>query len=140
MDEKQRLKSSDVREREAAAEALSQMGPDAAYAAVGLVGACADEESVQQWAVAALEELGPPPAESLGELTKLASSSDPLTAFWAITLLGRAGSIAKPSQDELAIILKDSKVESVRECAALGTWKDSSNLPGRDRCVEVGRQ
>ena len=56
-----------------------------------LVKACTDDESVQQWAVAALEELGPPPTESIGELTKLASSSDPLVAFWAITLLGRAG-------------------------------------------------
>ncbi len=129
MDEHQKLKSTDVQEREAAAEALSRMGPDAAHAAIGLVHACADVELVQRWAVAALEELGPPPTDSIGELTKLASSSDSLAAFWAITLLGRAGNVAKSSQGELAIILTESKVTSVRERAAWALGKIHATSP-----------
>ncbi len=118
MDEQQRLQSPDVQQRAAATEALSRMGPDAAFAAVELVNACADEEIVREGAVAALEELGPPTPEVLPRLVPLVSSSDSLVAYWAITLLGRAGSAARFSQDELASLLTTSTVISLRERAA----------------------
>ena len=118
MNELQRLQSQDIQEREAAAEALSLMGPDAAFAAVDLVKACADDESVSQWSVSALEELGPPPAESLSELTTLAAADHPLVAYWAITLLGRSGDAAHSSQEALAAILRSSADMSVRQRAA----------------------
>ncbi len=121
--EQQRLQSPDVQQRAAAAEALSRMGPDAAFAAVELVNACAEEETVREWAVAALEELGPPTPEVLERLVALASSSDSLVAYWAITLLGRAGSAARFSQDELAAVLTTSTVISLRERAVWSLGK-----------------
>ena len=119
MNEQQKqLLSKDTQERAAAAEALSLMGPDAAFASVELVKACADEEAVSQWSVSALEELGPPPNESLSELATLASSDHPLVAYWAITLLGRSGDAALSSQDVLAAIVRRSSDMSVRQRAA----------------------
>ena len=118
MNEQQRLQSRDGQERAAAAEALSQMGPDAAFAAIELVKACADDEAVSQWAVSALEELGPPPVDSLGELTTLAAADHAVVAYWAITLLGRSGEAAHSSQQQLASILCSSSEMSVRQRAA----------------------
>ena len=118
MNEQQRLQSQDVQERAAAAEALSLMGPDAAFAAVNLVKACADDESVSQWAVSALEEMGPPPSGSLSELATLATSDQTLVAYWAITLLGRCGDAAQSSQETLAATLRTSTEMSVRQRAA----------------------
>ena len=88
MNEQQRLHSQDVQERAAAAEAFSLMGPEASFAATDLVQACGDDQMVAQWAVSALEELGPPPKESLADLSELARSGDSEVAYWAVTLLG----------------------------------------------------
>jgi HEAT repeat protein len=118
MDERERLRSDDVQERAAAAEALSLIGTDAAIASVELVKACADDESVSQWSVSALEELGPPPAEAIPELAALASAEHSLVAYWAITLLGRSGDAAQSSQEKLAAILRTSADMSVRQRAA----------------------
>ena len=123
MDEQKRLQSPDAKQRAAAAEALSLMGPDAAFAAVELVNACADEEAVRDCAVAALEELGPPPTESLERMTRSVSASDSLVAYWAITLLGRAGATASSSQDELIAVLAKSQELSVKERAAWALGK-----------------
>lgn len=123
MDERQKLQSPTVEDRASAAEALSLMGSEAAYAAVELVNACADEDSVRDWSIAALEELGPPPAESLQSLTKLASASEPLVGYWAITLLGRAGVSAHASEGDLVTVLKTSNELSVRERAAWALGK-----------------
>ena len=129
MNESQRLQSEDLQERTAAAEALSLMGPDAAFASVELVKACADEDAVKEWSVAALEELGPPPVESLEELATLASAKDSLVAYWAITLLGRSAEAAQSSQEQLANVLQASTEMSVRQRAAwaLGEMRATSD-------------
>ncbi len=77
--------------RAAAAEQMSQMAEAARPAAVALVTACGDQPSVSQWAAAALEELGPPPAAAAEALAELAASRQELVAYWAVTLLGRLG-------------------------------------------------
>ena len=129
MDETEQLQSPDVQQRAAAAEALSLMGPDAGAAAVELVNACADQEAVREWAVAALEELGPPAAESLERLTALVHADNPLVAYWAITLLGRSESAARSSQDDLAAVLTTSTTINVRERAAWALGKIDANSP-----------
>lgn len=129
MDELQKLQSNNVAERAAAAESFSQMGADAAPAAVALVNACADDDSVSEWAVAALEEMGPPPTDSIGPLTMLARSPQPLVAYWAVTLLGRAGSAAGACQDELATVLLESPEISVRERSAWALGKIEARSP-----------
>ena len=123
MDERQELQSPNIEQRIVAAEALSQMGPDAAFAAVELVNACADEETVRDWAVAALEELGPPPPESLEPLAALVSASDSLVAYWAITLLGRSGTTARFGEANLVAALTTSSEVSRRERAAWALGK-----------------
>jgi HEAT repeat protein len=90
-------------DRAAAAEKLCHAGDAAASAAPALVRGCGDaDERVREWAVAALEGLGPPPADAIGPLATLAASSVPLAAYWAVTLLGRAGQAAGSTAGTLA--------------------------------------
>ncbi len=124
------LQSPDLDRRIAAAERLASLGAEAAIAAVELVRACADEETVQEWAVAALESMGPPPVDSLPQLCECSSASNALVAYWAVTLLGRLGASASSSQQQLAAILTHSTVTATRERAAwaLGQIGASSNV------------
>ena len=90
-----RLTDPDPAARLAAAEQLAQSGEAAAPAAALLVKACGDaDDLVREQAVAALEELGPPPAAVIADLIPLVAATDPLSAYWAITLLGRSGQAA----------------------------------------------
>ena len=123
MNEQQRLHSQDVQERAAAAEAFSLMGPEASFAATDLVQACGDDQMVAQWAVSALEELGPPPKESLADLSELARSGDSEVAYWAVTLLGRCGEASRPYEDLLARILSDSEDIALRQRSAWALTK-----------------
>jgi len=90
-----RLTDPDPAARLAAAEQLARAGEEAAQGAVPLVKACGDaDEQVREQAVAALEELGPPPSAAIADLIPLVAATGPLTAYWAITLLGRSGQAA----------------------------------------------
>ena len=125
-----KLLHSDASVRAAAAEHLCQSGTDAAKAAVELVRACSDEdESVQTWVTAALEDMGPPPSGAVKPLSELVANENTLVAYWAITLLGRLGAEAKAAEDALAIALVQSSDRSVQEQAAwaLGKIGASSN-------------
>lgn len=123
------LKSPDVTVRAAAAESLCQAGEDAVAAAVDLVSATGDEESVQVWAVAALEELGPPAGEHVEALSKLATDPQAIVAYWAITLLGRLEESAASAEPVLAERVLNATDASVRERAvwALGKIGPQSN-------------
>jgi HEAT repeat protein len=124
MDEQQRLQSPDAEHRTSAAEALSLMGPEAAFAAVELVRACADSAAtVREYSVAALEQLGPPSAQSLQQLCGLVRAEDPLVAYWAITLLGRAGTSAQLGEADLVAVLTTSTENSLQERAAWALGK-----------------
>ena len=112
------LRRGTPRERAQAAEYLAQQGPDAAYAASELTAACGDTTEISHWAVAALEELGPPPASAIDALASLAQSEAPLTAYWAVTLLGRAGEDAAEHQVVIADLLEQSPDLALREKAA----------------------
>ena len=113
-----RLRDSDGKARLDAAERICHMAEEAAPAAVDLVGACGDDdEQVREWVVAALEGLGAPPEASIPALGGLAASENPLAAYWAITLLGRAGQAAKSAVPAVTACLQ-SKDEAVRRRAA----------------------
>ena len=119
------LQNEDPAVRRNAAEALCRLGSDAQTAATALVIATGDaDEQTQQWANAALEELGPPPAADiakLGEvLTSIESSAD--TAYWAATLLGRLESDGTQAVQPLTQAAETHHAMSVRERAvwALG--------------------
>jgi HEAT repeat protein len=113
------LASASVDERVAAAERLSQAGEEAAVAAVPLARACGDDdERVRELAVAALEDMGPPPADAVGPLGDLVGHRDPLVAYWAATLLGRAGEEAAAAVTALTACVASSADMSVRQRAA----------------------
>ncbi len=109
--------------RAEAAEHLSRLSEEAQPAALALVKACGDKESVRQWAVAALEELGPPPVGSAQELAQLSATDQELVAYWSITLLGRLGSAAASTSeastsDTLITALQSSRHLAVQQRAA----------------------
>ena len=113
------LASPDPGARAAAAEALCHAGEAARPAAAALVAACADgDETVREWIVAALEELGPPVETDLGALVPLVGSPEPLVAYWAATLVGRQGSAAAPAVDALVARLEGAGPIDVRQRAA----------------------
>lgn len=117
-----KLQSTNADDRAAAAEKLCQMGESAATTVIPLVQACGDaDERVREWAVAALEELGPPPDDVIATLAKLVTGSVPLAAYWAVTLLGRAGQAAANTAGVLADCLaSDEAAVAQRAAWALG--------------------
>jgi HEAT repeat protein len=118
------LASTNAEQRAAAAEQLSQAGEEAAAVAVPLVTACGDaDERVREFAVAALEDLGPPLAVDIPTLIKLVDSPDPLAAYWAITLLGRSGKNAVEAVAVLVASVESSAEPSVRQRAAWALGK-----------------
>ncbi len=113
------LNRGSAEERAIAAEQLSYLGEDAAFAAVDLVKACAADENIRDWAVAALEGMGRPPEDSIAALAEQSLSNDPLVAYWAVTLLGRLGPSAEQAQEPLLELLKTPATDlPVREKAA----------------------
>jgi hypothetical protein len=119
-----RLADDDAAVRLDAAERLARSGEAAREAAVPLVQACGDGDGeVRQWAGAALEELGVPPVEVIAELQELAAMSDPLVAYWAITLLGRSGQAAAAATAVLAERLGPAAPLEVAQRAAWALGK-----------------
>jgi HEAT repeat protein len=105
--------------RSQAAERLSQLGCEAAPAAVALVRASGDDsEEVREYAVAALEELGPPRIEDIDHLTALLSEQKSDLGYWAATLLGRLGNDAVSAVPALASAVVGNHEEAVRQRAA----------------------
>ena len=114
-----RLTADAATTRADAAERLCRAGPDAVAAAVPLVRACGDaDDQVREWAVAALEELGSPPPDSIADLVPLAGSGHPLVAYWATTLLGRSGKDAAAATSALVASLESSGDPAVVQRAA----------------------
>jgi HEAT repeat protein len=119
-----RLTDSDPAARLAAAEQLAQAGEGAAPAAVPLVKACGDaDDQIREQAVAALEELGPPPTAAIDDLVSLVAATDPLIAYWTITLLGRSGQAAATAVAALTERLGSPSAPEVAQRAAWALGK-----------------
>jgi len=114
------LATGTVAEQAEAAESLARLGTDAQPAAVALVHACGtDEESLCAWCSEALENLGPPAADQISSLIELAQNPSSNSAYWAITLLGRAKEEADGAVLPLAnLLISDSPEVATRERAA----------------------
>lgn len=118
------LGGSDSAERARAAESLARMGTSAAPAAVELALAAADaNEAVREWATAALEESGPPPATACGRLAELLSHANADAAYWAATLIGRLERAGAPAEAELTKALSERREPAVRQRAAWALGK-----------------
>lgn len=114
------LAGNDSSKRQAAAEALAQLGEEAAPAAVALVTACGTDDEAREWIVSALESLGAPPDDSVAQLAKLAGNPAQDVAYWAVTLLGRAKAAAAVSALADALAKHPAIVVRQRAAWALG--------------------
>jgi len=72
----------------------------------------------RQWAVAALEQLGPPPVEKVDQLISRVDGREELADYWAVTLLGRLGPEAASAAQCLGKTLENSDAPGVRQRAA----------------------
>jgi len=121
------LSSGDLAHQVAAAETLARLGTNAQPAAVALVEACGtSDESLRQWTSAALEDLGPPSPGQIAPLIKLARDPSTEVAYWAITLLGRAGDAAPSAVATLVEVLRNSSEITLRERSAWALGKMGS--------------
>ncbi len=117
------LRSGQPDERHAAAEKLANLESDAQGAAVALVEALASaDDETREWVVAALEGLGAPRVEDLGNLAGLLRSPGLDSAYWAATLMGRletGGAAAVPGLIE-ALLTHGELAVRQRAAWALG--------------------
>ena len=115
----QQLGDSDKATRRLAAERLSQNMELAAEVADELVAHAGDDDrTVAEYCVAALEELGPPALSQLDSLARLAEAKNSEVAYWAVTLLGRAGELAGAHAATLGSVVAGDAAPAVRERAA----------------------
>ncbi len=113
------LGSDDLETQRQAAERLSQNAEAAVEVAVVVVEHSGDSDRVvAEYCVATLEDLGPPAASSLESLAQLTQSNNSDVAYWAATLLGRAGVTAAEQAGALGQLLGSEAAETVRERAA----------------------
>ena len=113
------LRTGDTARQAEAAEALAGLGEGAQAAIPALVQYCGDaDEGVRNWCVAALEEVGPPARNHLADLSAMAQAADSEVAFWAVTMLGRAGADAHEAIPVLLERLQDRNVPTVQERSA----------------------
>lgn len=111
------LNSDQLTVRRRAAEQLAAH-LDAA-AAVPLVRASGDaDESVREWAVAALEQLGIPDAADAAALTELLTAEQRDVRYWSATLLGRLGRRAASAVTALTDSTARDADPAVRQRAA----------------------
>ena len=113
------LQGSDLPAQIAAAETLASLAEEAQPAIVALVQHCgSDNEDLRNWCSASLEEIGAPTVAQIDELALLASSANSDVAFWAATLLGRAGPVASSATAILQDRSNDASAPAVQRRAA----------------------
>ncbi len=113
------LQATDLSSQVAAAEELARLAEAAQPAMIALVQHCGSaDEDLRNWCTAALEEIGAPASEQIDELALLASSANTDVAFWAATLLGRAGSLASSATPILHERTADASAPEVQKRAA----------------------
>lgn len=113
------LEGSDTAQQTAAATELATLGHAAQRAAVALVRTIGiPDEEVLEACTAALEDLGPPAADQIKPLAELAGDCTSDVAYWAVTLLGRAGHNAAAAVSALTQVLESDADVPVRERAA----------------------
>ncbi len=138
------LQNADPSLRAAAAEQLAHLAEEARPAAVSLVEAMGDtDNTVRDWAYAALESLGPPPANEAAALAKLAEDPRLDVAYWAVILLGRlAADVGLASTDATPLVtaLTDALLNhteiAVRERAAWALGKFGPLAASARRALE----
>jgi HEAT repeat protein len=113
------LEGTDTAQQTAAATELATLGHAAQPAAVALVRTIGiPDEEVLEACTAALEDVGPPAPDQIKPLAELAGDCTSDVAYWAVTLLGRAGNAAAAAVPKLIQVLESDADLPVRERAA----------------------
>ena len=113
-----RLRTGAAPARVEAARLLARDAAAAAACAADLVSAAAaDDEELREWATAALEDCGPPAVDQWDALAQLAAGGNADSAYWAVTLLGRAGAAAATHLPALRTIAERHAAATVRKRA-----------------------
>ena len=116
----EQLAAEDLSVRQRAAEKLATLEDAAAPAALALIHALQDnDETVREFANAALESLGPPEQQTVDELEQLLTHSHADTAYWAATLLGRLEDGAMSAVESLKTAAAEHPSAEARKRA---TW------------------
>jgi hypothetical protein len=135
------LKAAEQADRLEAAEKLMQLAEDAAPAAAALAWAAGDEDDeVREAAVGALEGLGAPPADLLGELTKILHDAQADRAYWAATLLGRMEAAAAPAVPDLMQVLGPAAPLEVRQRAAWALGQIGPAAAGATQALKLAAE
>lgn len=135
------LSATDPKQRAQAAEQLARAGAEARAAAVALVRASGDREaSVRDWAVAALEELGPPPESEIEPLAALVNNPDLNIAYWACTLLGRLQAASAAATPQLIDSLSRHGELAVRQRAAWALGQIGTKAKAARQALEHAAQ
>jgi hypothetical protein len=121
-------------ERLETCQELASLGEDASPAALALVTlvATTSDDDLLEWAAEALENLGPPPTDTIERLQGLLGHAKSDAGYWAATLLGRLGASGSPAVPALVTALESSPHASVRERAA---WALGEIGPGATAAV-----
>ena len=133
----EQLRNGALEARIDAAEELASLGEDAQNAALSLI-ECLEtgDDPLQEWAVAALEQLGPPNVADMEALTSLLERDHELVGYWACTLLGRLEGEATAATPALAKTLQTSQHLAVQQRAAWALGK----IPYSDASVTQALQ
>lgn len=114
-----KLEGTDTSAQTAAATELAKLGAAGQAAAIALVRTVGiPDEEVLEACTAALEELGPPAADQVGQLAGLTHDCSSDVAYWSVTLLGRARDGAAAAVPDLVQVLESDADLPIRERAA----------------------
>lgn len=99
------------------------------------------DESTMQWATEALENCGPPEEAQLPWLASQLQDPSEDVAYWACTLIGRAGLLANSLQCQLAETLKNrtgaSRLKAASALGKIGKLNESSIVELRKAASET---
>lgn len=112
------LQQDDLPLQVSAAESLAGLAEAAQPAIVALVQySGSPNEDLCNWCTSALESVGVPTAEQIEDLTLLVHSASDNVAFWAATMLGRAGALATSALPALEQRAGDASPEVQKRAA-----------------------
>ncbi|TWT61243.1 HEAT repeat domain-containing protein [Rubinisphaera italica] len=110
------LQSADIKTRQRAAEQLARMADEAGPALIPLLNAVGDaDETVREWSVEALENLGTPPQQQIAILIdylKSTKSTDP--QWFALKILSRYGTEASEHFDLVTQFFSSDHPQNIR--------------------------
>ncbi len=110
------LQSADVKTRQRAAEQLARLADEAAPALIPLLDAVCDaDETVREWSVETLENLGTPPQLQISALTDYLNRTKSVDSHWfALKILSRYGTEASEHFDLVTQFFSSNHPQNIR--------------------------